>query len=157
CHRLTEDSGKPMVEPQAAMRLFSSLRKCVSRRYWWAMSLVEQCSAKKLYYQWKGYRFDRRYGIDTNKIMAVNEIRVETEEAQHATRYRATSVGFLRYLFKRHPVAFEHFVFVDLGSGKGRVLIEAAAFPFQRIIGVEFSRRLHLVAQESVARYEASN
>ena len=144
-----------MVESQAAMRLFSSLRKCISHRYWWARSLAEPYSARKLYHRWKGYRFDRRYGIDTNRIMAVSEIGVETEEAQHATRYRATSVGFLRYLFKRHPMAFENFVFVDLGSGKGRVLIEAAAFPFQRIIGVEFSRRLQRVAEESIARYEA--
>jgi SAM-dependent methyltransferase len=146
-----------MVEPQAAIRLFSSLRKCVANKYWLAMSLAAPCSPRRLYYQWKGYRFDCRYGIDTNRIMAVNEIGVETEEAQHATRYRATSVGFLRYLFKKQPVAFEDFVFVDLGSGKGRVLIEAAAFPFKRIIGVEFSKRLHLVAEELVARYEARN
>ena len=146
-----------MVELPATMRLFLSLRKCVTHGYWWAMSLAEQYSPRKLYQQWKGYRFDRRYGIDTNRVMAVSEIGVETEEAQHATRYRATSVGFLRYLFKRNPVACENFVFVDLGSGKGRVLIEAASFPFKRIIGVEFSRRLHLVAEESVSRYEARN
>ena len=146
-----------MVELQATMSLFLSLRQGVANRYWWAMSLAEQYSPRKLYHQWKGYRFDRRYGIDTNRSMAVSEIGVETEEAQHATRYRATSVGFLRYLFKRNPVACENFVFVDLGSGKGRVLIEAASFPFKRIIGVEFSRRLHLVAEESVSKYEASN
>jgi len=139
------------------MGVFASLRKCVSHRYWRVMSLAEQYSARRLYQQWQGYRFDRRYGIDTSRIMAVSEIGVETEEAQHATRYRATSVGFLRYLFQRNPVACENFVFVDLGSGKGRVLIEAASFPFKRIIGVEFSRRLHLVAEESVSRYEARN
>ena len=41
-------------------------------------------------------------------------------------------------------------VFVDLGSGKGRVLLIAAQSGFQRIIGVEFSRELCEIARENV-------
>ncbi len=42
-------------------------------------------------------------------------------------------------------------VFVDFGSGKGRILILAAALPFRRVIGVEFSAQLHEIAQANVA------
>jgi hypothetical protein len=33
-------------------------------------------------------------------------------------------------------------VFVDLGSGKGRVILEAAQYPFHHVIGVEIAPEL---------------
>ena len=41
-------------------------------------------------------------------------------------------------------------VFVDFGSGKGRIVLLAANQPFRRVIGVEFSRQLHEVALQNV-------
>jgi hypothetical protein len=43
-------------------------------------------------------------------------------------------------------------IFVDLGSGKGRVLLLAAEHPFREIHGVELSEQLHLAALSNVAR-----
>ena len=40
-------------------------------------------------------------------------------------------------------------VFLDLGSGKGRVLLEALRYPFARVIGVEISKELHEAAVEN--------
>ena len=39
----------------------------------------------------------------------------------------------------------------DYGSGKGRVLMLAAEYPFKRIVGVEFAKSLHDISQENVA------
>ncbi len=47
-------------------------------------------------------------------------------------------------------IKFNEFVFVDFGSGKGRVLLFASKFPFQKIIGVEFSKKLHNIAKHNV-------
>ena len=47
------------------------------------------------------------------------------------------------------------FTFIDLGSGKGRVLLMAADYPFKRIIGVEFMPELHRAAQENIAGYSS--
>jgi hypothetical protein len=44
------------------------------------------------------------------------------------------------------------YVFVDLGSGKGRMLFLAAEFPFYSIEGVEFAVELHTKALENIAR-----
>ncbi len=41
------------------------------------------------------------------------------------------------------------FTFIDLGSGKGRILFLAAEYPYRRIQGVEFARELHSEAQEN--------
>jgi SAM-dependent methyltransferase len=51
--------------------------------------------------------------------------------------------------------ALRDFTFVDLGSGKGRVLLMASGFPFKRIIGIEFMPDLHRIAQKNIARYSS--
>ena len=43
-------------------------------------------------------------------------------------------------------------VFVDYGSGKGRVLLMAADYPFRRLVGVEISPELQAIARANLAR-----
>jgi hypothetical protein len=47
----------------------------------------------------------------------------------------------------------QDFTFIDLGSGKGRVLLMASDYPFKRIIGVEFMPELHRAAEQNIANY----
>ena len=47
----------------------------------------------------------------------------------------------------------QDFTFIDLGSGKGRVLLMASDYPFKRIIGVEFMPELHRAAEKNIAGY----
>jgi len=41
--------------------------------------------------------------------------------------------------------------FIDIGTGRGRVILEAARYPFRRVIGVEFASELFEAAEENVA------
>jgi len=45
---------------------------------------------------------------------------------------------------------FHDFIFIDLGSGKGRTLLMASDYPFRRIVGVELLLALHQIAQENL-------
>lgn len=47
---------------------------------------------------------------------------------------------------------FADFTFIDLGSGKGRVLLMAAGYPFRRIVGVELLPELLQIAHENLSR-----
>ena len=47
------------------------------------------------------------------------------------------------------------FTFIDLGSGKGRVLLMASEYPFKRIIGVEFMPELHRSAQNTISGFSS--
>ncbi len=49
------------------------------------------------------------------------------------------------------------FVFVDLGSGKGRTLLMASDYPFRRIVGVELLPALHQAAQENRNKYRSAS
>ncbi len=46
----------------------------------------------------------------------------------------------------------DHDVFVDFGSGMGRVVLQAARYPFRKVIGVEVSETLHGIARENIDR-----
>jgi hypothetical protein len=52
---------------------------------------------------------------------------------------------------------FHGFVFVDLGSGKGRTLLMASDYPFRRIVGVELLPTLHQAAQENLSNYRSES
>jgi len=52
-------------------------------------------------------------------------------------------------------IRHEEFTFIDFGSGKGKVLLLASELPFKAIVGIEFSKDLHEVAQQNVARYKS--
>jgi tRNA1(Val) A37 N6-methylase TrmN6 len=45
------------------------------------------------------------------------------------------------------------YTFIDMGSGKGRMLLLAAELPFRRIIGVEFASDLDALARNNVKTY----
>jgi len=52
---------------------------------------------------------------------------------------------------------FTEYTFLDLGSGKGRTLLMASDFPFQRIVGVELLPSLHKFAQENISAYKSTS
>lgn len=89
--------------------------------------------------------FDAKYGLDTAPLVA----------AQHtdATHYEATPTRVFRRIVKHLKIHYEDFTFVDIGSGKGAVLLYAASFSFKRIVGIERSRYLHEIALANVERY----
>jgi SAM-dependent methyltransferase len=51
----------------------------------------------------------------------------------------------------------EDFTFVDLGSGKGRVLLMAAQYGFKKIFGVEYMPEWHHVAEENIRKFVAEH
>jgi hypothetical protein len=50
---------------------------------------------------------------------------------------------------------FREFIFIDLGSGKGRTLLMASEYPFRRIVGMELLPALNLAAQENLGKYQS--
>lgn len=59
----------------------------------------------------------------------------------------------LQALREQSHVDFHDFVFLDLGSGKGRTLLMASDYPFRRIVGVELLPALHEDAQKNLGKY----
>lgn len=66
--------------------------------------------------------------------------------------YEPTSHYAFHRLVRLVPDAVAGHTFVDLGCGLGRVVIEAATYPFARVIGVELSVAMADAARRNVAR-----
>jgi SAM-dependent methyltransferase len=73
--------------------------------------------------------------------------------AQETGGYEPTPRAAFRRIIKNLGLDYERYTFVDMGSGKGAVLLYAADFPFQEIIGVEFSPALNRIAERNLAAY----
>jgi SAM-dependent methyltransferase len=63
----------------------------------------------------------------------------------------------LEVLRQQNHSDFHDFVFVDLGSGKGRTLLMASDYPFRRIVGVELLPVLHQAARENLSKYRSES
>lgn len=68
-------------------------------------------------------------------------------------RYEPSGWLDLRRILRPRDIAADD-VFVDFGSGKGRVVIQAARYPFKRVMGVELSEQLTAIARSNVAATE---
>ncbi len=60
-------------------------------------------------------------------------------------------------LSQESHIDFHDFVFIDLGSGKGRTLLMASDYPFRRIVGVELLPSLHQAAQGNLRKYQSES
>jgi SAM-dependent methyltransferase len=93
--------------------------------------------------------FDIRYGTDTGGLVNLWKYRIESPNAKYGVSYGSTSERHIEVLLSPLPRAAS---FVDLGCGKGRPLIVAAAMGFRTVIGVEFVRELVVVARENLCK-----
>lgn len=96
--------------------------------------------------------FDFRYGLNTASIVPVSQLDIGDEDKAHAVRYKPTRVRYFKTLMKALPLSRDH-VFVDVGCGKGRVLLLAARYGFRRSIGLELSPSLCEVAEANLANF----
>ena len=60
-------------------------------------------------------------------------------------------------LREKSHIDFHDFVFIDLGSGKGRTLLMASDYPFRQIVGVELLPTLDRTAQENISKYRCES
>ncbi len=89
---------------------------------------------------------DRRRGTDTSRIVDLATAGVHTDGR---IPYVPSGWRSLPSALRHIPVS-EDDVFLDLGCGKGRVVLQAAERPFKRVIGVELSPELIAVAHENL-------
>ena len=93
-------------------------------------------------------RFLDRRGAGFERLSTAPEFEPEIADlvgsnGSQAHGYRPTPRALISWLLDALPVAFEDTTLVDIGAGRGRVLLEAARYPFARIVGFEASHWLH--------------
>jgi predicted ATP-grasp superfamily ATP-dependent carboligase len=100
-------------------------------------------------------RFDREHSVDTGGVIYLGDLHIPSENSAEGTRYGPTSQSTFREMIGRVSIDYERFTFIDIGSGKGAVLLYASDYPFEKIIGVEFSPDLHEYAKRNILSYRS--
>jgi SAM-dependent methyltransferase len=92
---------------------------------------------------------ERHLGVRTAGRVSLAELGITNPDSalyvpsDYASIYRA---------FRHLTIEPDRDVFLDFGSGLGRVVIVAATFPFRKVSGVELSPQLTDLARENVRR-----
>ena len=98
--------------------------------------------------------FDLRHGTDTVFWRSLPELEIDSPNKGRGNIYQATTTPALRRIFRDiRPLLPGRAGILDVGSGKGKVLMVAAEFGFDPVRGVEFSPELCGIARKNMVRY----
>lgn len=95
--------------------------------------------------------YDWEHAVDTTR----SNVSFRTQLAATLTGhpYFASEPWIFQEMMQPLPPDRSEFTFVDLGSGKGRALLMAAAHGFRRVMGVELIPELNGIAQKNIAAF----
>jgi SAM-dependent methyltransferase len=95
--------------------------------------------------------FDRTHSVDTRGRVHITAMHdVESENWVYGINYMPTRVDLFEQMIGVSAIEPHRHSFIDYGSGKGRVLLLASRLPFRRVVGVEFSPKLHRIAERNL-------
>ena len=96
--------------------------------------------------------FDWRYGTDTLGQVDTESLDTSSPNKAHAVLYQPTKARPLKALLSTLALPRDE-VFVDIGCGKGRVLLLAAQQHFRKVVGIEFAKDLCAVARRNAEKF----
>lgn len=99
-------------------------------------------------------RFDRQFGVNTAGIIEPADLDITNRQKDVGHRYEPTPVLAIQAMLDNLTLPHREYSFIDFGSGKGRLLLLAARYPWQHVFGVEFSQRLHEIAKTNIAKWQ---
>lgn len=114
--------------------------------------------------------FDRRHRVDTSGLLYARDLSTGHAHDGSNEGYYATAPSlFEQALALWHttlddpslensalapgPSSLSEYTFIDLGCGKGRVLMLAADYPFRAVLGVELNPQLARIARANLNRW----
>lgn len=100
-----------------------------------------------------GTRWDSKYGVDTSGQIDLENLRVIGPNRNSGYASVSTSPRAYAFLSTFFPPDWKQFTFVDVGSGKGRVMMLAALQGFDTILGIEFAPLLCQIAERNLVRF----
>ncbi len=99
-------------------------------------------------------RFDKKFGVCTSGDVELHQLGATGVVERDGYFYQPSPVAKVRAILRQVVLDLEPSTLVDFGSGKGRVLLLASEYPFRQVIGVEFSKELHDIAERNIAAYD---
>lgn len=135
-----------------ASAAFSFRQWLFSRRWSRALSLLHDRKKK--------HPFDRAYGVDTGGLLYADALTGKHEQHLQNAGYYATAPslfhGAIDLWCQTLPATGcteSDYTLIDIGCGKGRVLMLATEYAFREIIGIEIDPRLTRIARKNLHKW----
>lgn len=101
------------------------------------------------------HKLEAEYGLDVVQPVILEACTVESRNKDHGFYYGPSAIPILTTMLDNLPSDLSDHVFVDIGSGKGLMLLVASWYGFKEVLGVEFARELHETALMNIAKYHS--
>lgn len=150
---------------QGLSSLYSGrLRPALSKSGKWLRKRLNPLSLRRDYS--RGLLLAHRFGADRNieklmfvptaKTVPLSQVRVPHQLRRTGHDYRPTPWHVFHWAMSMIPESFERFAFVDYGAGRGRVLLMASQYPFDKVTGAEIAAELHQDCILNIAQFSRS-
>lgn len=96
------------------------------------------------------WRKERELGIHTFGTEAPKDLSLVGDETGGGHIYQPSSSVLFQQAISALSINTENATFLDIGSGKGRVLILAAEAGFHKVIGIEYATELNVIAKANL-------
>lgn len=101
-------------------------------------------------------KIERLMFIPTAKTVPLSHVRVPHQLRRSGHDYRPTPWHVFHWAMSLIPEPLARFAFVDYGAGRGRALLMASHYPFEKITGAEVAAELHQDCLLNIAQYSRS-
>ena len=113
------------------------------------MGEVFRSVLRSLYY----WAWDRCHCVETRAKASMDSLTIESANRSEGVTYQPTSPRLIHSFLKRLTVDHRECTFVDIGCGKGQVLLVALRFPFRAVVGIDFAAELVATCRRNLDRY----
>jgi SAM-dependent methyltransferase len=94
--------------------------------------------------------FDRAWKVNTSGRTNLWHTSIDSPNAKFGTAYTPSDPAWIEQTLAQLSEDFSTFSFIDLGCGKGRVLLLASNYGFRKVMGVEFAEELVKAARQNL-------
>lgn len=100
--------------------------------------------------------WDLVHGVDTCGEIPIIDLDFQSKNKIAGVEYQSHHPAVTRLSLTALAIRHEDYTFIDVGCGKGRVLLLASEFPFRKIVGLEFAPSLAEIAKRNLQNYRRS-
>ncbi len=131
---------------------FADAKRKLQTRLKWALF-----RARLRYEDYVNRAYDLRHHVETAREELLADCGVPAANVERGnTLYRVTWGSLIRKALDQLRIDHSRYTFIDYGSGKGKAMLMASDYPFRRIIGLEYSEKLHAIASANCRTYRSA-
>jgi len=137
--------GSRPLKPTGVVRMTSLTSRLKSSA--WVKPVLKQINKSRC------GAWDLIHGVDTCGEIPLSGLDFSSKNKSAGLEYQSHHPAVTRAALQSLAIRHEDYTFIDIGCGKGRVLLIASEFPFRRIIGLEFAPTLAEIARRNLNSY----